>query len=155
MGGIVLMTHQNWTCTKGPEDWQEYIPQIKSTISSVFLAGCNGHQVVLIWRAALGNSQLQPNSVWSWPFHMQSTKKCEAFSNAYENVMHMVRITSFTMFYLLYLYLKLPTIEGEMNCDKITKPKQVLKSHWNQKRHPFQEHITITWWPLPPGRCAL
>lgn len=50
-----------------------------------------------------GNSQLQPNSVWSWPFHMQSTEKCEAFSNAYENVMHMVRITSFTRLYLLYL----------------------------------------------------
>ena len=60
MRGILYDPPKVDMCKKGPE----VIPQSKSM----------DPKWDWICRAA-GNSQLQPNSVWSWPFHMQSAQK--------------------------------------------------------------------------------
>ena len=61
---------------RGRRIGKDTFPKASQHYQVFFLNACNGHQVGLDLDGGIGRkSQLQPNSVWSWLFHMQSTNK--------------------------------------------------------------------------------
>ena len=81
-GGIVLHEPPKLDMYKGAEGLatiQDTFPKATQPYQVFFFTGCNGHPVGLDLDGGIGRkSQLQPNSVWSWPFQMQSTNKLQS-----------------------------------------------------------------------------
>ena len=142
MGGLCLWPIKFGRLQRGRRIGKNTYPKASQPYQVFFLTACNGHQVGLDLDGGIGRkSQLQPNSVWSWPFHMQRTNKlriifqriwqCDAHGEVYQ--LYGALIT------LLLVEIIISRRMEELSSDD--KSRASLKSHRNWKHHPFQEHI--------------